>query len=212
MNYYHYFVYLLCFALVYFFKNISCYLLRHLASSSFDGTAAVWERRSDGEFECISVLEGHENEVKSVAWSPSGTSLFPLNVKFFHHIHGRPAARHMLARQICVDMGSRRRRPRLRVHFCSEQPHSGFWVCQYSFLNISSSWFYSHVRLTCSSCSFAPTGRQICDLASERWCNFYFEFNYLFSYTQTFAEFGAIRHPFLLMLSYMLLSPLLFCF
>ena len=33
---------------------------------------AVWDKKS-GQFECSATLEGHENEVKGVAWSPSGT-------------------------------------------------------------------------------------------------------------------------------------------
>ena len=46
----------------------------YLASASFDGTVAVWDKKS-GQFECTATLEGHENEVKSVAWSKSGTYL-----------------------------------------------------------------------------------------------------------------------------------------
>jgi len=51
-----------------------------LASASFDGTTAVWDRK-EGQFECALTLEGHENEVKAVAWSPSGQYLGkkPLN-------------------------------------------------------------------------------------------------------------------------------------
>ena len=45
-----------------------------LTSTSFDGTTAVWEKKSDG-FECALTLEGHENEVKCAAWSPSGMFL-----------------------------------------------------------------------------------------------------------------------------------------
>ncbi len=40
---------------------------RYLASASFDGTVAVWDRKNneDGnnQFECNATLEGHENEV-----------------------------------------------------------------------------------------------------------------------------------------------------
>jgi len=47
---------------------------KYLAAASFDGTASVWENQ-DGEFENVATLEGHENEVKSVAWDCSGTLL-----------------------------------------------------------------------------------------------------------------------------------------
>jgi len=40
-----------------------------LAVASFDGTTTVWSL-VDEEWECVSTLEGHENEVKCVAWSP----------------------------------------------------------------------------------------------------------------------------------------------
>ncbi len=42
-----------------------------MASAGFDGITAIWEF-TNGEFECIATLEGHENEVKSVSWSPNG--------------------------------------------------------------------------------------------------------------------------------------------
>ena len=45
-----------------------------MASASFDGTVSVWDKKS-GEFECGASLEGHENEVKCVAWSPGGEFL-----------------------------------------------------------------------------------------------------------------------------------------
>lgn len=46
-----------------------------LASASFDGTVGVWTIGEDGEFECDTVLEGHENEVKRVTWASNGTLL-----------------------------------------------------------------------------------------------------------------------------------------
>ena len=40
-----------------------------LAAASFDGTVSVWDKKGGkGEFECNATLEGHENEVKGVAW------------------------------------------------------------------------------------------------------------------------------------------------
>eukprot|EP01083_Nonionella_stella_P202880 740748_1 len=46
-------------------------------SASFDSTIGIWKRKSDPEtltpsniieFECIDLLEGHDNEVKSLSW------------------------------------------------------------------------------------------------------------------------------------------------
>ena len=45
-----------------------------LATASFDASTAVWAERG-GDWECVAVVEGHENEVKSCAWSPSGSLL-----------------------------------------------------------------------------------------------------------------------------------------
>ncbi len=57
---------------------------RSLATASFDSTVAIFERNQDdedtvgsggGEWECVSTLEGHESECKSVAYSCNGTLL-----------------------------------------------------------------------------------------------------------------------------------------
>ena len=49
---------------------------RLLATASFDASTAVWAQSgSTNEWECVAVVEGHENEVKSCAWSPSGSLL-----------------------------------------------------------------------------------------------------------------------------------------
>lgn len=48
---------------------------RYLASAGFDGLTAIWERDSEGEFECVATLEGHENEVKWVSWARNGQLL-----------------------------------------------------------------------------------------------------------------------------------------
>ena len=53
-----------------------------LATASFDSNIGIWaqddedeEGRPSGEWECASLLEGHETECKSVAYSSSGTLL-----------------------------------------------------------------------------------------------------------------------------------------
>ena len=54
-----------------------------LATASFDANIGIWKREGHdeddeeaaGEWECVSILEGHETECKSVAWSCSGTLL-----------------------------------------------------------------------------------------------------------------------------------------
>ena len=48
-----------------------------IASASFDGTVGIWESnsRNKNNWDQIASLEGHENEVKSVAWSKSGIFL-----------------------------------------------------------------------------------------------------------------------------------------
>lgn len=52
---------------------------RTLATASFDSTVSVWEESPDeeedgevGEWECVTTLEGHENECKSVGFSADG--------------------------------------------------------------------------------------------------------------------------------------------
>jgi len=57
-----------------------------LATASFDANIGIWKREGQDEdddngeaagteWECVSILEGHETECKSVAWSGSGTFL-----------------------------------------------------------------------------------------------------------------------------------------
>lgn len=52
-----------------------------LATASFDANIGIWAQEEDedgnpgGEWECMSLLEGHETECKSVAYSSSGTLL-----------------------------------------------------------------------------------------------------------------------------------------
>ena len=61
---------------------------RTLATASFDSNIGVWAQEDDEdenegegafdptrEWECMSLLEGHETECKSVAYSPSGNLL-----------------------------------------------------------------------------------------------------------------------------------------
>jgi cytosolic iron-sulfur protein assembly protein CIAO1 len=51
-----------------------------LATASFDSTVNIWERvpgdddegENSGEWECLSTLEGHDSECKSVAYSSDG--------------------------------------------------------------------------------------------------------------------------------------------
>ena len=42
---------------------------RLLAATSFDATTAIWRRIGKEQFELAAILEGHENEVKGVAWN-----------------------------------------------------------------------------------------------------------------------------------------------
>jgi cytosolic iron-sulfur protein assembly protein CIAO1 len=57
---------------------------KSLATASFDSTVSIWERSSgsdddgttsSGEWECVSTLEGHESECKSVGYSFNGSLL-----------------------------------------------------------------------------------------------------------------------------------------
>ncbi|KAK0651371.1 WD40-repeat-containing domain protein [Cercophora newfieldiana] len=41
-----------------------------LASASYDNTVRIWREDSDGEWVCVSVLEGHEATVWGIQWEP----------------------------------------------------------------------------------------------------------------------------------------------
>ncbi|PWA63618.1 protein CIA1 [Artemisia annua] len=69
-----------CFFVVYvliFHRVLVLLLIRVIVLAvlqSFDATTAIWELNGD-DFECVSNLEGHENEVKSMSWNTSGSLL-----------------------------------------------------------------------------------------------------------------------------------------
>ncbi|CAO3651492.1 unnamed protein product [Cunninghamella echinulata] len=47
-----------------------------MATASFDATTGIWEHDSrENDWECVATLEGHENEIKLVAWSSTGALL-----------------------------------------------------------------------------------------------------------------------------------------
>ena len=46
----------------------------YLGAVSFDSTVCLWERE-EGNWEPLATLEGHEHEVKSLAWNAAGTLL-----------------------------------------------------------------------------------------------------------------------------------------
>jgi cytosolic iron-sulfur protein assembly protein CIAO1 len=45
------------------------------AAASFDASVSIWEFSSTGEWECTTQLEGHDHEVKAVAWNATGSLL-----------------------------------------------------------------------------------------------------------------------------------------
>ncbi|KAF9870539.1 WD repeat protein [Colletotrichum karsti] len=55
-----------------------------LASASYDNTVRIWREDGDGEWVCVSVLEGHEGTVWGVQWEqkPRGDNGFPRLVTY----------------------------------------------------------------------------------------------------------------------------------
>jgi len=45
-----------------------------LATVGFDSQMCIWLKKEDS-FECVSVMDGHENEIKSVEWDSKGEFL-----------------------------------------------------------------------------------------------------------------------------------------
>lgn len=48
---------------------------KQFASAGFDGIIGIWRPDETGEWDCVAQLEGHENEVKCIAWNVGGTLL-----------------------------------------------------------------------------------------------------------------------------------------
>lgn len=47
-----------------------------LAAASFDASVSIWELSKDSEeWECTTQLEGHDHEIKAVAWNATGSLL-----------------------------------------------------------------------------------------------------------------------------------------
>lgn len=54
-----------------------------LASASYDNTVRIWREDNDGEWVCVSVLEGHEGTVWGVQWEPrTSNDRFPRLLTF----------------------------------------------------------------------------------------------------------------------------------